>query len=439
MAGKWFKESIGARLLIIALLSLVLLIPSLMIQSLISEREGRRNEAFVEVSQKWGAQQIISGPILTVPYKAYFKNTNDELQTVINFAHFLPEDLTINTTMQPEIRNRGIYEIVLYNASAGFKGYFNRPDFSEWKIPQSDILWEDAFIAIGFTDMKCIKDLITIRFNNEDIPANPGVETNDVIESGMNARVHLNAEARQYNFSFSINLNGSEGLYFTPVGKLTNSQVASAWKDPSFLGEYLPDTRSVTEQGFAAHWKILHLNRNFPQKWIGERYKINKYSFGVNLLLPVNEYQKTMRTAKYAIMFIGLTFLSFFMIELLNRKILHPIQYLLIGFALLIFYTLLLSFSEHLLFQYAYLIAAIGIITLITAYTKSVLRSNRQTLLIFGILLLLYGYLYVILQLQDFALLMGSIGLFLILAVIMFLTRKIDWFAVMKNAEQNPG
>jgi len=177
----------------------------------------------------------------------------------------------------------------------------------------------------------------------------------------------------------------------------------------------------------------LHLNRNYPQRWLGNRYKLNGSSFGVNLLLPVDEYQKTMRTAKYAIMFIGLTFLSFFMIELLNRKSLHPIQYLLIGFALLVFYTLLLSFSEYMLFKYAYLIAGAGIIFLITAYTKSVLKSNLLTAVIFGLLLILYGYLYIVMQLQDLALLMGSVGLFVILAVVMYLTRKIDWFTIMKN------
>jgi len=435
MSGKWFKDSVGVRLFIIGILTLILLIPAAMIQSLISEREARRNEAFVEVSQKWGSQQIISGPVLTIPYKTYFKDTDDDIKTLINYAHFLPEEISISTSLTPEIRYRGIYEIVLYNAGTDFRGFFIKPDFSDWKIPQNDILWDEAFLSIGFTDMKCIKDLVTMTFNAETIPANPGIESTDVIESGLSAPVKINSDGLKYDFSFRININGSEGLFFTPVGKLTTGEAKSSWKDPSFLGEYLPDSRNVNDAGFSAQWKILHLNRNFPQKWLGDRYKLNKFNFGVNLMLPVNEYQKTMRTAKYAIMFIGLTFISFFMIELLNRKILHPIQYLLIGFALLVFYTLLLSLSEHLSFQYSYLLAAAGVVGLITAYTRSVLRNNRQTLIIFGILVLLYGYLFVVLQLQDFALLMGSIGLFIILAVIMYLTRKIDWFTIMKSGE----
>ena len=210
-------------------------------------------------------------------------------------------------------------------------------------------------------------------------------------------------------------------------------KISSSWKDPSFIGTFIPDEHEITDDGFTAKWKILHLNRNYPQQWMGGQYKINASTFGVDLLLPVDEYQKTMRTTKYAIMFISLTFLSFFMIELLNKKVLHPIQYLLIGFALLLFYTLLLSLTEHILFKYAYILAAIANVGLITAYTRGVLKHYLQTVLIFAILTILYGYLYVVLQLQDFALLMGSIGLFVILAVVMYLTRKIDWFMILKG------
>lgn len=436
MAKNRIKNSVGLRLGIIAILSMVLLIPSGMMQSLIKERKLRRDSATQEVSNKWGTAQTICGPILTIPFKSYSKNDSGELITKIKYAHFLPDDLSIIGTIHPQIRYRGIYEIVLYNTKLQLNGNFSSPDFEDLNLPKKDMIWKEAFVAVGITDMKGIKDLIKIKWNDLELVANPGIQTNDVIASGVSVKMALDPEIEKFEFSSEINLNGSTALMFIPIGKETKIKISSGWNNPSFTGSFLPEIREITSDGFNAQWKVLHLNRNYPQRWIGTRYKITPSSFGVNLLLPVDEYQKTMRTAKYAIMFIALTFLSFFMIELLNKKIIHPIQYLLIGFALLVFYTLLLSFSEHIVFKYAYLIASSGILILITTYTKSVLSSNLQTGMIAGILTILYGYLYIVLQLQDYALLMGSLGLFLILAIVMYLTRKIDWFSIFKIEDE---
>ncbi|RMI14588.1 MAG: cell envelope integrity protein CreD [Calditrichaeota bacterium] len=423
------RESLGLRLVIIAVMSLILLIPAQMIRSLIRERQERRNEAMKEISQKWGESQTITGPILTIPSKKYSK---------VNYIHYLPEKLTISGSINPEIRYRGLYEVVLYNAQLQIEGKFSHPEIENLNISPESVLWDDAFVAIGISDMKGIKDLIKIKWNQEDYDANPGIVTSDVLLSGISAKVTLDSIEGEYEFSTTLNFNGSSNLLFTPVGKTTQVDITSNWPNPSFTGNYLPETRDISPDGFRAKWKILYLNRNYPQQWIGSQYKPTASSFGINLYLPVDEYQKTMRTVKYAIMFISLTFLSFFLIELLNKKTLHPIQYLLIGFGLLVFYTLLLSISEHIPFKYAYLIASLGIILLIAAYTKGVLKSNLHAGIIGGILLLLYGFLYIILQLEEFALLMGSIGLFIILAVLMYITRNIDWFSIMvpeKNDE----
>ncbi len=433
MLKNGLKNSMGLRLGIIALLTLILLIPASMIQSTIEERQERRDSVISEINQKWGTSQILAGPVLTVPYRYYYRNAKDEIMSSINYLHFLPTSLQIIGKVNPEIRYRGIYEAVLYNSEIEFSGVFNSLDYSKFKIPQNDILWNDAFVAIGISDMKGIQDLISLKWNDSTIEPNPGIATNDVLDAGISAPISVDPKKQENKFNFKINLNGSSGLYFTPVGQETNVKITSSWKDPSFIGTFIPDEHEITENGFYAKWKILHLNRNYPQQWMGSQYKISTSTFGVDLLLPVDEYQKTMRTTKYAIMFISLTFLAFFMIELLNKKVLHPIQYLLIGFALLLFYTLLLSLTEHLLFKYAYILAAIANVGLITAYTRGVLKHYLQTVVIFAILTILYGYLYVVLQLQDFALLMGSIGLFGILAVVMYLTRKIDWFLILKG------
>ena len=433
MQGKWMKYSISARLIIIGFLVMLLLIPSFMIRSLIRERQDRRDDAISEVSEKWGQTQTITGPILSIPYTKYFTTEDNETSTKTMYTHILPDFLEIDGTIHPEVRNRGIYEVVLYNSELHFNGKVLIPDLGDLKIPTKDIIWKNAFISVGITDMKGIEELITFEIDDDDYLANSGIETNDVIISGVSKIINNIKPNHDFEFSFNLNINGSNGLTLTPVGKETNVTISSDWISPSFIGHFIPTDHEINENGFTANWKVLHSNRNFPQKWVGSKHKIEEFSFGVDLLIPVDEYQKNMRTAKYAFMFISLTFLSFFMIELLNKKIIHPIQYLLIGFSLLVFYSLLLSISEHISFKYAYLISSIATIALISTYTISFLKSRLQTSIIFSILVLLYVYLFIVIQLQDFALLIGSIGLFVILSLVMFLTRKIDWFSTLNN------
>jgi len=403
-----------------------------MIQELIHERELRRNEAVLEVSSKWGKAQTIAGPILTVPCKTSAIDAKGSAATVIQYAHFLPDDLSIAGEIQPEVRYRGIYKVILYNTSLTLTGSFLNSGISDFTLPEGEMMWDNAFLAMGITDMKGIKDTISVRLNGQALPVNPGIASPDFPNSGISAPIAFNTKLEKYSFSIMMKINGSEELDFIPIGKETRAKISAAWGNPSFVGEFLPEAREIQQDKFSAAWKVLHLNRNYPQRWTGNAYNMESSAFGVRLLLPVDEYQKINRTAKYAIMFIALTFLAFFMIEILNRKVMHPIQYLLIGFALLLFYTLLLAVSEHLGFQTSYGIASIAMTVLIAGYTKAVLSNNVLTSMIAGILILLYGYLYVILQLQDYALLMGSIGLFLILALVMYLTRKVDWYAMWK-------
>lgn len=423
------KKSLGTRLIIIAFLTLALLIPSFLVQELISERESRRDTVSNEISEKWGKEQVIVGPVISVPYNHYISN-NEKMEQTIRYAHFLPENLTIEGSIIPEVRYRGIYEVIVYNSKLSLSGNFPPLDLTGLNVPTENFLPDDAFVSVGITDMTGIKDFISINWNNKDYLANPGIESNDVLHSGISIAPKLSS-GTGYQFDFEMNLNGSSSLFFSPVGKETVVRLSSGWPNPSFTGSFLPAEREVSSSGFRSNWEVLHLNRNFPQQWTGPNQEVSKAAFGVELLLSIDEYQKTMRTVKYAIMFISLTFLTFFMMELLGRKVIHPIQYLLIGFALLLFYTLLLSLSEYMAFETAYLLAATAIISMITVYSYRVLSNTPKTGIIFGVLILLYGYLYILLQLQDYALLMGSIGLFTVLAIVMYLTRNIDWFEIM--------
>lgn len=430
---KWLKNSVGARIIIIGALIILLMIPSLMIRSLITEREDRRTSAEAEISSKWGGNQIISGPIISIPFIEYFNDSEGKEYTKQDHIYILPEELNIIGDLNPEIRYRGIFKVVLYNTNLKFKGNFTLKDLKEQNIKNNSIELENANFVLGISDMRGVKDAIKINWNDSEIMGNPGIDDKDLFTSGISSKIQLNADESTYNFEFEINLNGSNDLHFIPVGKVTNVSLSSTWNNPSFNGEFLPESRQIDENGFKSQWRILHFNRNFPQIWRGDQYKIEASAFGVGLIFPVDEYQKTMRTVKYAFMFIGLTFLSFFIIEILNQKVIHPIQYLLIGFGLVLFYTLLLSLSEHIAFLYAYLFSSLSIVVMISLYTKSVLKNNFLVTVVAVILVILYGFLYVILQLQDYSLLIGSIGLFIFLAVVMYLTRKIDWFTVLKQ------
>ena len=420
--NEWAKNSIILKLLIMGFLILVLLIPSKMTDSLIKERETTYDSATVEVGSKWGKMQTIAGPILSVPY-------NDTVLEKVKYVHFLPEKLLINGEIIPERRNRGIYEVVVYNSKLKFEGVFIPPNFSGLNLNEKDFIWEDAFLSIGITDLRGIQEKIELNWNKKKFLFSPGMESKDIIKSGVSVNVPLDTTALKesnYKFTFDLNINGSSELNFMPLGKETDVEISSTWNNPGFDGAFLPDKREISTDGFTAVWKVLHLNRTYPQQWKGSFYKIYDSKFGVRLLFPVNEYQKIMRSSKYAILFILLTFLIFFFVEVINKKRIHPLKYLLVGLGLIIFYTLLLSLTEHINFKFAYLISSVSIILLITFYSKSFL-SKFLTFLTGIILTILYLFLYSLLQLQDYALLLGSIGLFVVLAIVMYFSRKIDY------------
>lgn len=421
----WIRNSITIKLIVVGLLILMLLIPAGMIKNLIQERNDLRNSVISEVSYKWGSPQTIAGPVITIPYKQYYKK-DKEIVEEIQYAYFLPEDLIVSGQINPETRYRGIYKVVVYNTNLAISGKFNKPDFTQWKIKDSNILWHDATLSIRIPDMRGIKDEIKVKWNKIEYDVNPGINNQNY--TGVSTLVEIN-ENDSYRFEFNLILNGSESLNFVPLGRQTNVSLNSNWADPSFEGAFLPYDRNVDLNGFNAKWKILHLNRSYPQKWIGNNYSVDDSSFGVKLMLPVDHYQKSLRSVKYAIMFISLTFLVFFFTEILNKKKIHPIQYLLVGLGLSIFYTLLVSLSEQISFNLAYLISSLAIISLTTAYSHSMLKNKKITGVVAFVLIILYAFLFTILQLQDYSLLLGSIGLFIALATVMYLSRKVNWYS----------
>jgi len=422
-------NSVITKLVIIGVLVAVLLIPVEMIKEIISDRSLGKQKAIEEVSQKWGQAQSIAGPFLSIPYRTYSINEKGVESVSIQYAHFLPEELTVQGLIQPDIRYRGIYEIILYSGELQLSAVFHKIRLHELGIAEKDVIWEQAFVSVGISDLKGLKNNNTVTWDQSNYLLNSGIEAPAFMDSGVSARVPVSGNQEKYSFNMNLNINGSGQLAFYPLGKVTTIQLSSAWTSPSFTGAFLPDERVVNDRGFEAKWKILHLNRNYPQQWIGKNTKISESAFGTKLFYPVNEYQKSMRSVKYAILFIVLTFISFFLTEVMNKNKLHPIQYLLVGFAICIFYTLLISISEHAKFWIAYGISSVASILLVTLYSKSILKSLRLALMVGSLLLFLYAFLYVTLQLEDYALLMGSVGLLIALGLVMYVTRKTDWYA----------
>jgi len=435
--GNYIKNSITLKIVSIGILIILLLIPAAMIQNLINERESRRDSVVKEISQKWGDTQTITGPFVTIPFKKFFKDNNGKTRYNINYLHILPETLDITGEIKPEVRYRSLFEAVLYNIKLKFRGSFKLPPTSQLNIESNNILWDKTCLSIGVTDMRGIQDKIIISFNKSSYNTNPGLKTTDLAAAGVSTLIKPLLLNETNSFSFDLNLNGSEQVRFIPVGEFNTVKINSSWPSPSFNGAFLPTNREVKKDGFSANWKILHLNRNYPQFWKDAQYKVIQSSFGVKLILTADIYQKSMRLAKYSIMFLVFTFATFFFSEIINKQRIHPIQYILIGIAILIFYTLVLSLSEHMYFNYAYILSAVSVTLIISGYAKAIISNSRFALTILGILTILYCYLFIVLQLEDYALILGSIGLLMILAIVMYITRKINWYEIETDQEGN--
>lgn len=343
-------------------------------------------------------------------------------------AYFFPSSLEIRGTLDPEIRRRGIFEAILYGADLNITGTFDAAEFDKQLGRAYRVLWNEATVSVPVSDMRGIRESVVMQWNGERLPMEPGVD-NIGTGAALATPVPVVPGSDIIRFATTIRCNGSQTISFLPVGKTTSVHLRSAWPSPSFNGAFLPDTRTISDSGFDAAWRVLHYNRDLPQSWSGNRsLNLSASAFGVSLIQAVDGYQRTERTAKYAVLFVGLTFVTLLLIEVLSKRRVHPVQYLLVGMALSIFYTLLLALMEHAGFGMAYLAAAAAITVLVTGYARAVLGSIALAMATGSLVAGLYGYLYVVLQQEDHALLMGSVGLFLVLAAVMYLTRSIDWY-----------
>jgi inner membrane protein len=423
------KAKLLVKGIIIAVVALLLMIPSMFVQGVISERQERQQDAVAEVRSKWADTQTVTGPVLVIPFLRKKTDAVGREEVVRDLAFFLPDHLDIQSTVTPEKKHRGMYDVMLYSSAIQLSGSFPKLPLEKLKLQPSDMLWNEAYACVNISDPRGLKQAIKLNWNNTEQELNPGMPDQVLFTNSFSVPVKIDSSNIESGtrFSSAIKLKGSKKLFFSPVGKQTTVEMNSAWKSPSFGGYQLPDSSEINSNGFKARWETLGHSQPFPQQWKTATYDLETQAFGANLFTEVSGYQQTMRSVKYAILCILLTFAAFFLIEIQNSKSLHPLHYVLVGFALILFYTLLLSFSEYTGFNIAYVIASVATIGLITWFARSLLGSFKLSAVLSVVLVFLYSYVFTVLQLQDYALLVGSIGLFLALAVVMYFSKKFRW------------
>jgi inner membrane protein len=424
------------KLVVIGFLGLALWIPTSLVGLLVKERSDRRDEVVAEVSSTWGQAQNVEGPVLSVPVTLWSEDTDRKAVKRTAWVHQLPQRLEVRGELEPEVRSRAIYEVVLYRGALSLRGSFPPPDPARWGVRAEDVHWDRAILTFGLSDAKGLREVPRLVIDEEAVILEPGAGMGPFPE-GLGGKVRLEmpsgADRAEISFEIEVELAGSESLSFLPMAQETEVELAAPWPNPSFNGAFLPDTRTVSEGGFEASWRVLSLHREVPQHWllgdgldVAHGDTLRSAAFGVRLLFPVDAYQRTTRSVKYSVLFSLLTLLGFFAVEVSGRTSIHSVQYLVIGFALCIFYTLLLSLSELIGFDPAYAASSVVIVVMISAYIHAIVRSRRLTALCATVLAAVYGSLFVMLQLEELALLMGTVLLLVLCGVVMVLTRRLN-------------
>jgi inner membrane protein len=425
---------ITKRIIVLGLLIALVLIPLYMVHDMVMERYDRSLAVADEVAGQWGGQQLIAGPVITVPYLVHVQETNNGIKTdstIRRNANFLPDTLAITATARTEKRYKSIYELLVYAADIRLTGKFPAPDFAALHIAPADVLWDQATIALGISDMSGINQL-TLKLDDKTLSPVPGMLRDQLFSSGAHASLQSVSNLSAHDFAINIQLNGSGQLQFLPMGNDTIIELKADWPHPGFTGNFLPADHIIDASGFTAHWKVSALARSYPQIWSTDQLDFNAVNdgkLGVELTLPGDAYQQIDRIVKYGILVIGLTFTTIFVVGLLKSSRTHFVQYLLVGAALCLFYLLALSLAEQIRFLYAYSIASAVDIGMIALYLGRTV-SRFVGFLVGTVLSAIYAYMYMLLQMEDYVLLSGTVGLFAALGLVMYATRNVDWFSI---------
>jgi inner membrane protein len=419
------------RAFFLGVLSLVLLIPLGMIGDLVQERESRKSEVESEITAQWGGPQTVVGPILAVPYRYVTEASTQHTATSTLF--FLPKSLDIDAAAKAERRAKSIYQVLVYGGTAKLTGSFVGLGRPRSDIPPDMIDWADAKLLIGLSDLTALRG-ISVALGQQPPVAADALEQENLLSSSVAAAVPLAAAdiGKPLDFAIDLEFRGSSSLNFAPLGDETRIGLDADWPHPDFSGRSLPDDRAIGEQGFTAHWSVGSITRAFPSSWrLGEvnPEQLWNAAVGVTLVEPGDVHQQTDRILKYGLLVIGLTFATIFVNGLIGGRRVHPVQYLMVGSALCLFYLLLLSLAEQIGFAPAYVAASAADIALIAWYAwRTMSRGLGYATAM--LLAALQTYMYMLLQMEDYALLSGTVALFLALLAAMVATRNIDWYRI---------
>jgi inner membrane protein len=438
-------RSILAKVVVLVILVVLLIVPLLAIFVLTAERADRRRTVVQEVTGIWGGRQTVAGPVLSIPFEVVSMTADGKETRRADTLRVLPVTLSVEGRAEVETRRRAIYEVAVYTARLKITGTFRRPDAATLHVPADAMLWEKATICLGGFELRAVLPEFTLTVDARPAAGEPDADTG-LWQPGISVPVSGLGEmaaGREIPFEISLPLRGSDTLAFVPVGQRTAVNLTSNWPSPSFTGALLPERRAVSGGGFTAGWRASSLGRNVPQVWRDSDLartaaieRLDRSGFGASMVTPVDVYTESERATKYGVLFVLLTFLAFFLVEVLQPANVHPVQYILVGAALCLFYLLLLSLAEQIGFTPAYLIAAVATASLIGGYSRYALGTRRSIGQVAVGLAGLYAFLYVLLRLEDYALLVGSVVLFGILSGVMFVTRKVNWYDV---GAQKPG
>ncbi|HJW06876.1 MAG TPA: cell envelope integrity protein CreD [Rhodanobacter sp.] len=436
--GKW-TQSVTAKVLGIGVLALLMTIPLVQVRGLVSERQQLREGAIAQIAQGWGGQQVLGGPVLVVPTQRLLAPEGQAApRWQAGSESMLADTLKLDVAMTVETRSYGIYAAPVFVATVRLDARFRAQDLAQYRRA-SNATWQGgkAELRLPLGDLRGLQEVTELRINGQPARFESSAER---LGGWPNVVVPLDLDAldgQPIDVQIGLKLAGTGGLQMLPLGRSTDVTMRAPWPDPGFIGAALPLERSIDGHGFSARWHLLDLNRSYGQHWDGDdnlQAALQASTFGVQLYQPVDVYQRNVRAGKYGLLFIALTFVVFFLFEVLKKLRVHPVQYLLVGAALATFYVVLLALSEQVGFGAAYAIAAAAVALIVGGYAAAVLRARRAGLLLGSVLGVVYAMLYGLIAAEQYALLVGALVLLATVALLMFLTRRIDWYAYAPTA-----
>ena len=431
------------KIFLIIILLLLFLIPVNLIQNLVSDRKHYQKDAIQSITEPLGGQAELQGIVIAIPYKKYHdtydSNGNKHTEVDTKYVVFAPDLYSMDIQVNPYYLTRGIFKVPVFNGQIQLKAEFSDFDFSYFKIDEADVIKKDAILILGLSNTKNLTKQPALKMNDKELCVSP-IKYNSISPFNNSVCYPLfldnMADSKGLVLSGTIDFQGGESIRLRPVAQENIFKMKSDWKSPSFAGGWLPTEREVTEKGFSAEWSIAGLSTVYPKSWLAgtEFYPEAVY---ISFMVPVDSYKKTERSVKYALLFLVIPFLALLISEIFSKTKIHPVQYCLIGLADVIFYLLLLSVSEHISFDLAYLICSITVCLATLLYAIAIFKNKKWGALLSSVQLVSYIFLYGTLQAEDYALLIGSIGLFVVIALLMFITRKIDWYGLSEINEKN--